>query len=238
MNVIGIDACRRGWCGVGRIDGNIISCCFKNLTVVTKTCKNLNRILIDIPIGLSSRNFSRTVDAKARKLLNTRKSSIFSPPSREALYTESYKEALQINRQIEGKGISIQAYNIAEKIKEVDEWIDRNTLDIEIFEAHPELCFKSLNQNKDLKFSKHDKAGLEERKSILFNISPGLKNQFQYLMRDYLRKEVKPDDILDAMALYLINCKSEKLKVITDENKIDETGKNIGIVYDAIIKLT
>lgn len=230
MNIIGLDACKYGWCGVGLIEDELIWACFSGLDELLQKQPNLNRLLIDIPIGLSSKNFRRTVDALARTYLNKRKSSIFSPPCRGALYAENYKEALAKNREIEGKGISIQAYNIGEKIKEVDEYINHKPKQIEIYEAHPELCFKSLNQNTDLAFSKHDKAGIEERKQIISKHKKDLLKIYNLFMKEYKRNQLKPDDILDAMALFLVNFKSEKLEIICDENQIDETSKKVCIV--------
>lgn len=231
MNIISLDACKTGWCGIGQIDAQLVWGCFQNLEELVKTHPKLDRILIDIPIGLSSKNFRRTLDKKARTLLNKRKSSIFSPPCREALYADNYREALAINRQICGMGISIQAYNIGNKIRAVDEWYKHKSASIQVYEAHPELCFKSLNDNQDLKFSKHDKAGLKERMNILFKLDKSLKNVYKNLLENYKRSEVKPDDILDAMALFLINLKPEPLKIVEDTNTTDETGKPVRIVY-------
>jgi predicted RNase H-like nuclease len=231
MNIIGLDACKYGWCGVGRINNRLFWGCFSGLEEVVNQYPMINRILIDIPIGLSSENYKRTVDAKARTLLDHRKSSIFSPPCREACNAENYKDALALNRKIEGKGISVQAYNISSKIKETDLWVNQKSSNIQIFEAHPELCFKTLNNTKDLDYSKHSKEGIDQRKNIIFSHDEALKSVFENLMADFKRSQVKRDDILDAMALYLINKNSEKLKTISDENSIDETGKKVRIVY-------
>jgi predicted RNase H-like nuclease len=230
LNVLGIDACKLGWCVVGDVENSLVWGCFTDIEEVLKAYPKVERLLIDIPIGLSSAHFKRTVDAKARQQLSKRKSSIFSPPCREAVYAPTYQEALVINKKIEGKGISIQAYNISDKIKEIDTWLDQNP-GIPVFEAHPELCFKSLNANADISFSKHTKEGIEERKQVLFKHDKALEPVFLDLMQTYKRSQVKPDDILDTMALYLINKNSEQLKIISDENSIDETGKAVGIVY-------
>lgn len=230
MNILGLDACKMGWCGIGSINNRLFWGCFSGLEEVVNKYPMINRILIDIPIGLSSKNFKRTVDAKARTLLGHRKSSIFSPPCREAVYAENYKEALALNKKIEGKGISVQAYNISSKIKETDLWVDQKSSNIQIFEAHPELCFKTLNNNTDVEFSKHTKEGIDQRKNIIFSHDEALKSVFENLMSDFKRNQVKRDDILDAMALYLINKNSEELKIISDDNSIDETGKKVGIV--------
>ena len=231
MNIIGLDACKSGWCGIGEVNAKLIWGCFKNLSELLEVYPDLQRILIDIPIGLSSKNFNRSIDAKARTYLKYRKSSIFSPPCREAIFADNYKEALRINKSICGKGISIQAYNISQKTKEIDLWIDQKPESIKILEAHPELCFKTLNENQDLELSKHDKAGIEERKSILFDRDKNLKSIYEDLMNEYKRSQVKPDDILDAMALYLINLDSLTLKYFEDDNNVDETGKWVRIVY-------
>lgn len=231
MNIVGIDACKYGWCVIGLIGNNMFWGCFKSIEKLIQKYPQLNRILIDIPIGLSSEKFMRTVDAEARKFLTLRKSSIFSPPCREALFAVNYKNALIINKKIEGKGISVQAYNIGEKIKEIDQWIDKNSSNVDVFEAHPELCFKTLNADQDIRFSKHIKEGIEERKQIVFGYDTNFEDIFENIMENYKRAEVKPDDILDAMALFLVNRNSKTLKIISDENALDASGKNVGIVY-------
>jgi len=231
MNVIGLDACKYGWCGIGKVNSKLIWGCFRSLDELMRQHEDLTRVLIDIPIGLSSKNFTRTIDSKARTHLKSRKSSIFSPPCREALYACNYREALQVNKKITGKGISIQAYNIGSKIKTVDSWHGRKPDMLEVYEAHPELCFKTLNENKDLEYSKHDKAGIEERKTILFNLQDSLPGVYENLIKAFKRNQVKPDDILDAMALFVIADRSKKLQLIKDENGRDETDKNVSIVY-------
>lgn len=156
--------------------------CYNRIDDVVAEYADVDRILIDIPIGLSSKNFSRTVDAEARKYLTKRKSSIFSPPCRKAVYATDYKTALAINKEVTGKGISIQAYNISPKIKEIDIWLDSKPKHIEVFEAHPELCFKSLNENKDLESSKHEQNGIEHRQQLLFKSEIELKDIYENLL--------------------------------------------------------
>lgn len=229
MNTLGLDACKKGWCVVGYIEGALVWGCFDYIEDVVAAFPKVNRMLIDIPIGLSSENFNRTVDAKARTYLQKRKSSIFSPPCREAVYADNYRKALEINKIITGKGISIQAYNISSKIREIDVWFKTKPKAMEVYEAHPELCFKSLYGN-DLEYSKHDKEGISMRKKILFSQEPKLEDVFEDLMKRFKRSEVKPDDILDAMALHLIN-RTADLSFVEDDNTVDETGKKVGIVY-------
>jgi len=230
VDVLGIDACRKGWCVTGKVGHVLVWGCYNDINDVIAAYPNVDRILIDIPIGLSSKGYMRTVDAKARKQLSKRKSSIFSPPCREAVFTSTYKDALEINKQITGKGISIQAYNISSKIREIDEWFNQKPIGLEVLEAHPELCFKTLNRCEDLQFSKHQNEGIKERQEILFYHNTELKPLYEDILNTYKRSEVKPDDILDAMALLLVNLKSESLDIINDDNNVDETGKHVGIV--------
>lgn len=231
MNVMGVDACKLGWCGVGVIQNEKVWGCFESLNSLTLALPNLNRILIDIPIGLSSETFTRTIDSKARTYLQYRKSSIFSPPCREVVYVDGYKEALSLNQTICGKGISIQAYYICPKIKETDKWYETKPNSIEAFEAHPELCFKTLNRGKDLKFSKHNKSGIEERLEILLKIDKSIKLVYNDFLKKYKRSQVKRDDILDAMALMMVGVGKTELKYFEDENPIDASGKPVRIVY-------
>ena len=231
MNSLGIDACRMGWCVIGEINSSLVWGCYKSIKEVEQAFPAVETILIDIPVGLSSLKFERTIDIKARQYLKNRKSSIFSPPCREAVYTNPYQAALKLNRQVIGKGMSIQAYNLSPKIKEIDEWLDSKPEHIRVFEAHPELCFKSLNKTIDLQFSKHDKAGVIERQEVLFAYDVKLLPIYKTLMKSYKRSEVKPDDILDAMSLFATSHVEGRLLYLQDENSIDETGKSVGMVY-------
>lgn len=229
-NVVGLDACKMGWCGIGQVGDDLFWGCYSHLDDLINHYPNLQHLLIDIPIGLTSHHFTRTIDTKARTYLNKRKSSIFSPPCREALYAKDYKEALAINREITGKGLSIQAYNIGPKIKAVDEWYSQKPQHLDVYEAHPELCFKTLNHNTDLEYSKHDKQGLEERRRLLFRKDKRLKAIYHDLLNTYKRKAVKPDDILDAMALYIVGSTSTDFSFIADQNSIDANGKPVRLV--------
>lgn len=231
MNVLGIDACRKGWCVVGTIKAQLVWGCFTKIEHVLRAYHDAERILIDIPIGLSSKHFIRTVDAEARTYLKKRKSSIFSPPCRAAVFATNYKDALQLNKELTGKGISIQAYNISPKIREIEEWFNTKPAHVEVYEAHPELCFKSLNAQEDVNFSKHEKQGIEMRKEIVFSLEKALEPIFDDLLQTYKRSEVKPDDILDAMALFLIAKTQGQLLCVQDTHTMDETGKPVRIVY-------
>ena len=199
---LGIDGCKYGW----------ICAQLKNEVISLKLIEHINEvknsnsklIFIDIPIGLGDQFCSRTIDFKLRKLLSKkRKSSVFTPPIREALEASTYQLGNQINKSISGKGISIQAWNIGHKIKEVNQFLSQNHLyQKKMNESHPELCFELLN-NSPLHHSKKTLLGMEERITIInryINIS------FQEI-KDFAKKcksdKAKMDDIIDAVVLSL-----------------------------------
>src|ERR671933_179066 len=82
-------------------------------------------IAVDVPIGLPERvgPSGRGPEAAVRPLLGARQSSVFSVPSRAAVYAQSFGEACQIALATSGppRKISKQLFMIAPKIREVDE---------------------------------------------------------------------------------------------------------------------
>src|SRR5581483_1101280 len=112
-------------------------------------------IAIDIPIGLldSPQIGGRECDREARRLLkHPRASSVFSPPIRKILPARQFSRAL---------GISIQAFGILPKIREVDEQM-RPELQGRVHEAHPELSFYHL-AGRAMQYNKKTPEGREER---------------------------------------------------------------------------
>ena len=93
------------------------------------TC--LERILIDIPIGLSSPGFPRTIDSRIRRELADRASTVFNAPCRAAVYEPDDEKAKDLNIKVEGISLSVQSLNIRNKIKEVDEF-ERDVVQIEV----------------------------------------------------------------------------------------------------------
>jgi predicted RNase H-like nuclease len=199
---LGIDGCKYGW----------ICAQLKNEAISLKLIEHIHEIkklnseliFIDIPIGLGDQFTRRTIDFKLRKLLSKkRKSSVFTPPIREALEAPTYQLGNQINKSISGKGISIQAWNIGYKIKEVNQFLSQNhSYQKKMSESHPELCFELLN-NGPLNHSKKTLMGMEERINIIksyINISfKEIRDFAKYCKSD----KAKMDDIIDAVVLSL-----------------------------------
>ena len=155
-------------------------------------------IAVDIPIGLlaESQPGGRDCDRLARQLLGRRASSVFTPPIRPLLDATHYE-------QVRPYGVSVQAFHILPKMREVDRLMTP-ALQQRVYEAHPELAFRSL-AGHPLASRKKTLAGREERLHLLEHIpSPlfqDIRSTYQYALQDYKRTQVAPDDILDACVL-------------------------------------
>lgn len=205
FDFIGIDGCRYGWfvVKINQQDWKIEL--IKNINDLKIEDKITKQIIIDIPIGLPNRDLkARECDIIARKLLGKRASSIFSAPIREILNAENYKTACSINKEFTGKKISLQTWNLIPKIKEIDNFLMKNKRYITVFnESHPELVFWFLNGKKDLINNKKSNDGILERLNILSKYDSRVFEIYNLALRKYLRKDVKKDDIIDAIALAL-----------------------------------
>jgi predicted RNase H-like nuclease len=186
--VLGVDACKSGWVAV-RI-GESVTAHFAEHVADLPT--DVAVIAIDIPIGLPARG-RRTADVEARALLGLRRSSVFLTPVRAALAEETHARASAVNRELADEGMSIQAFGLFPKIREVDTW--RRTVPYRIVEAHPELSFREM-AGTPLADAKKTWAGLEHRRALL-------AGQGIHLPADLgeAGRKAAPDDILDAAAV-------------------------------------
>ena len=162
-----------------------------------------------------------------------RRSSIFSIPCRGAVYADSYKEACEINAEYFGKRISLQAWHICRKIREVDQaLLSAPGLHSQIYKSHPELTFQELNGGQPLLESKKTSEGIEERLSLLNSYLPDADLLYQAILSEYPRKQVGRDDIVDALALVALG--KVPRKMIGDESETDEQGLPIRMVIPDI----
>jgi predicted RNase H-like nuclease len=159
-------------------------------------------VLIDIPIGLPDAGpDGRLCDREARQLLGRgRAASVFSAPARRTLAATSYPQALELNRQAIGRGLSKQAWNIVPKIREIDTLLrDNRALRGIVRESHPEVCFLALNNNRAMRENKKKREGQQERLRVLQGCFPDCRAFFEQARDGFPRREVASDDIIDAM---------------------------------------
>ena len=230
MEIVGIDGCKFGWVAVVvNLNGSWTISKHQKIIEIFEQYPNANRYLVDMVIGLADRNHERTIEKAARgRLKPHRTSSVFTPPCRAAVYASDYETAKKININEVGKSISIQAWNITAKIKVLDIFLKNNpSYQSKIWEAHPEICFAALNKGQPMQFKKSSIAGELERVNILQNHFPKAKNIFEKGKTMFLRKEVKLDDLLDAICLAvnaLLGEQSEYDFIISEKNKKDKFG--------------
>jgi 2-phosphosulfolactate phosphatase len=147
MPALGIDGCAGGWivaslgsqwhASTPRVEFEI------HPTLDFLESLTPSRVCIDIPIGLS--RAPRTCDMLARRALLGAASRVFTPPCREVLACVDWIDANAMSRKLTGKGLSKQAFNITQKIREADELLARVPhLRGVLREVHPEVCFARL----------------------------------------------------------------------------------------------
>lgn len=164
MEVVGVDACRAGWIAVVLHPDSAPRGVFGGtLGDVAEQVPDAGGFGVDIPIGLPVAD-ERRADIEARRALGPRRSSVFSTPVREALLADTHAEATATSRQLTGKGISRQAYGLGPKILQAEAWAA--TIDVPVWEVHPELSFSAL-LGHPARASKKTWSGMRERLAAL-----------------------------------------------------------------------
>jgi predicted RNase H-like nuclease len=201
----GVDGCAGGWVAafMRPQGGEALVRMVPRFSDVLAAPEQPALVAVDMPIGLPDRAGAggRAAENCIRPLLGARQSSVFSVPSRTAIYAADYGEACRIAAATSEppRKVSKQLFNIAPKIREVDEAL-RATPDAKVFEVHPELAFWRLNGGRALTEPKKVKSrvyepGLALRRSLLMaaGFSAAVVNAAP-------PKGAAADDLLDALA--------------------------------------
>ena len=222
VTLVGVDGCPGGWIAVWRQGGGEPSVrVFPAFAELIDAVSEDAIVAVDMPIGLpefSSRG-GRGPEALVRPLLGPRQSSVFSIPSRAAVYAETapfttVEEWYAAHRRASGiamrtsdppRGVSIQAFGIFPKIREIDTLLrERSVLRERIIESHPEVAFMLGNGGQPMLRPKKVKGmvnpdGMQERKALL------CRHGYDRTFLDQ-RPPIgaKPDDFLDAACMMLV----------------------------------
>jgi predicted RNase H-like nuclease len=200
---IGVDGCKAGWFFVAIGPGDELEFgIFTTIKKLWRTYSEARFMLIDIPIGLPSKEIkTRPCDKAARQVLSPKRHhSIFSPPCREALRAESYREACRINQNVCGRKISKQAWHISRKIKEVDDLMTAHPSAGDIIkETHPEICFWALARKEPMVNYKKSPQGEAERFAVVKKYYGKSSAVVKSALDRYPRQQLACDDILDAL---------------------------------------
>ncbi|MCH7970829.1 MAG: DUF429 domain-containing protein [Chloroflexi bacterium] len=226
---IGVDGCTAGWFAVTVTDdGEWSHALYETAEAVLNRHGDAERILIDIPIGLvEGRTEERPCDLEARLLLGKpRNASVFPVPSRAALSAPTYEDAGVVNTIETGRGLSLQAWGILPKIREVDELMQQSLLARDTFvEVHPELLFWALNGQRPMEHHKGRGKGRSERLGVLRRWFPAADEVYVNAAHVYLRKHVALDDIIDAMVAAVAGVAGTgQLIDVPEPSETDSTG--------------
>lgn len=211
--LVGVDGCPSGWIAVfavagenGDFDSPEVAL-FTDFSTLTDRFERAAAIAVDMPIGLPERieGSGRGPEQAVRPMLGARQSSVFSIPSRPAVYAPDYPAACgaAVATSAPAKKVSKQAFMIFPKIREIDGVLRRNPA-MPVYEVHPEFAFTRLNGDKPMRLPKKVKsrvnpAGIAERRALLAG------NGFS---EDFLARRPPPgaavDDFIDACACLAI----------------------------------
>jgi predicted RNase H-like nuclease len=198
-NTIGVDGCNGGWIAASRDTRGAIRCWrVETLASLFADGARPGVVGLDVPIGLLPRG-ARECDVQARRLLGTRRSSVFPAPIRPMLTARSYADASRIRHRVEGKRVSIQAWGIMPKIVEVDRFLRAHPQRRDIVrEVHPEVSFLFLNRGRPMRFAKKTREGRAERLALL---RPRYGRAVESALADRGILHCQADDIIDAFAV-------------------------------------
>jgi len=220
--LVGIDGCKAGWVAViGNRDAVPSVGVFASFAALLAAHSDDAVVVVDMPIGLPefSQRGGRGPEALVRPLLGQRQSSVFSIPSRAAVYADTdefttieawyaaHRRASDVAKTTSDppRGVSIQAFGIFSKIREIDALlIARPDLCGRVFESHPEVAFCRLNGDRAMQLPKKIKgainpAGMAERKALL------CRHGYERAFLDQAPpRGAAADDFLDAAAMMLI----------------------------------
>ena len=232
----GIDGCKGGWvCALRYADSAAVE--IRLLTHIEQIAALKPRpaiAAIDMPIGFLDQAVEggRECERQARKKLPGRTSCVFSAPCRAVLpmYPDGHKKASQRNRESgpDGVGLSIQAFHLLPKLKELDDFLDIAHRDW-IIESHPELAFALLNSERPVLEPKRKMPGRNARIKLLRDVPIEVPNSKPASHNEI---EAEWDDILDAIVLTLTSERVLKHKAtVLGKGSRDSRGLRMEICF-------
>lgn len=202
--VAGVDGCPAGWIaalwdGAGQLTSQL---CGSFADVMALPAEI---IAVDMPIGLPERS-GRPPEREVRARLGDRQSSVFAVPAAKAIDCTDYRDACRTNllHSDPPKKVSKQCFHLFPKMREIDALIEPSHQS-RIYESHPELAFWAMNGEVPLPLPKKLRGtpyppGLDFRRSLLRRNGLPIDS----LISDYRRRDVGPDDLIDACACTLV----------------------------------
>jgi predicted RNase H-like nuclease len=216
--VAGVDGCKGGWVAV--LAGGAKPPIARRVDRIADLLEGADApalIGIDMPMGLPERVGlgGRGPERAARAHLGERQSSVFSIPSRSAVWAgaglpdaDAYRETNRVALITSDppRKVSKQGFYLFPKIREIDQLLRDQPLSRgRLFECHPELAFWRLNGERAMSLPKKIKGrvnpdGIAERRACLAQAAPWTAA----ILAERPPKGVGEDDLLDATACAVI----------------------------------
>lgn len=208
--IVGVDGCRAGWIAAfaERDDLSRISIrVAPGFTQIVEALDAPSIVAVDMPIGLPDRieGPGRAPERLVRPLLGERQSSVFSIPSRAAVFAPDYASACAeaLASSNPPRKVSKQGFMIFPRIREIDMALRACPgLSEHVFESHPEVVFQALNGGplplpKKVRGSPHA-PGLALRRRLL--AAAGVPED---VLSTAPPAGARADDMIDALACLL-----------------------------------
>ena len=230
----GVDGCKFGWVCITKDleNGTLNSVIFRSSAELFAQTPTPAVFAIDIPIGLTDSG-PRHCDIQARRLLGARRgTSVFPAPIRPVLNAASRDEADKIHRSIDGRGVNVFSWNLCPRIRDLDIELQKNShLRDKVYEVHPEISFRALNDGVPILATKRNPTGESIRRLLIENYFGS--GAFDEIRKNHYMKDVANHDINDAFAVLWT---AERIfrgdaEVIPAENEFDSVGLKMGIWY-------
>jgi predicted RNase H-like nuclease len=247
--IAGADGCKAGWiAAIGRPNAEPEVRVFASIAALLDSLPGDAIVAVDMPIGLPdfTHHGGRGPERVVRPLIGERQSSVFSIPSRAAVYAftepfttierwyEGHRIASEVARGTSDppRGVSIQAFGIFSKIREIDGLLQaRPELRPRVIESHPEVAFWRLNGGAAMRIPKKvqglvNPAGMSERRELLMAL--GLPAAFASRLPP---NGAYADDFLDACALLFVAARHARGETISfpDPPGLDSYGIPVAI---------
>src|SRR5262245_31493010 len=217
----GVDGCAGGWI-VALADREFTNISLRQIASFAELFSDgegPSVAAVDMPIGLPEQTGpkGRAPERLVRPLLGARQSSVFSIPSRSAVYAGADPNELDEGKRFlracefaratsaQGRAVAKQGFHIFRKIVDIDLFLRRRRdLLNRVFEVHPEVAFWRMNGSKPLAEPKKIKGkpyqiGVELRSRLL--VSAGIPANAIDIP---LPKLVSRDDWIDALAALVV----------------------------------
>jgi predicted RNase H-like nuclease len=196
----GADGCRDGWLVVLERPGHEPEAVLApDAHALVASLPDDALLVLDVPIGLPHRG-ARRCDVEARAFLGRpRGASVFPAPLRGVLDATDYPDALRRHRALDGRGLSLQAFHLLPRIRDVERLLrERPELRGRVREGHPEVAF-ALWAGAPIAAPKRSADGRALRAAGVDAVWPDARERARRRLRGVGR--YGPDDLLDAFAL-------------------------------------